>query len=148
MDYGGHSSSFSWNLAVNGKSCYGTGDFLNRELADDYSNNICIIDESDVTKEIAIGHLYQCSVDGMVPSNNTYYTNRGNGTLICGEDKMTLEGMQHEGYETGSTLDVAPDAETILSWAREILGLPEEEKRSYYDDNGIREEYDAIDRRR
>mmetsp|Transcript_17981 Transcript_17981/g.31645 ORF Transcript_17981/g.31645 Transcript_17981/m.31645 type:complete len:238 (-) Transcript_17981:16-729(-) len=125
MDYGGHSSRFYNNL-VYGKSCYGTGNFLNKNLADEFEGNTCIMEEGNTTtiKEVIMGHLFQCSLDGMVPAKNTYFTKTGNGTFVCEKEHLTLEAIQQEGYEIGSTMGVTPDAETIISWARDVLGQP------------------------
>jgi hypothetical protein len=118
MDYGGHSSKF-WNNLVysDNKKCYGTGSFLEGQ-ADEFTNTTCILAQDAPT----IGHMFQCASFGMTPMFNRYYTTTGNGTFACGsQDVLTLEEMQEQGFEVGSTLQVIPPAETIMSWARDIL---------------------------
>ena len=120
MDYGGHSSKFTNNL-VYGGNCYGTGSFLNKELADVFEYNVCIlVDKNRPAKNV--GNLFQCSInDGMNPANNNYFTNNGNGTWLCGDNELTLKEMQKAGFEPNSTIAITPNAETIISWSRDIL---------------------------
>jgi len=115
MDYGGHDSSFFSNL-VYGRQCYGTGSFL-KGYADKFYNNTCIV----INNDNKIGHLFQCSVDGMNPTNNIYFTSDGNATWTCGDDDFTLNEMQQKGFELDSTIGATPDAGIIISWARAIL---------------------------
>jgi len=123
MDYGGHSSRFENNL-VYGDECYGTGDFLNKDLADTFQGNICIIDETNTSKAIIFGHLFQCGF--MVPRSNRYYSTSGTGKFFCGSKELfTLQEMQHKGFELGSTIGITPDSHTIISWARKILHQPQ-----------------------
>jgi len=139
MDYGGHSSKFYNNLvyADGGKSCYGTGSFLEGQ-ADTFETNTCIVArsrrngerpfiriEDDISPQL--GHLFQCSLIGMNPVRNRYYTTTGNGTFACGnQDKLTLQDMQQQGYEMGSLVNVIPSASTILQWVRDTLAIQNE----------------------
>lgn len=115
MDYGGHDSAFFDNL-VYGEQCFGTGSFI-KGHADKFYNNTCIA----VNNANNIGRLWQCSVDGMNPTNNTYFTSDGNATWTCGDEDFTLPEMQKKGFELGSVIGATPDVETIISWARAIL---------------------------
>ena len=138
MDFGGHSSRFYNNLvyADGHKSCYGTGSFLEGQ-ADNFENNTCIVarkgggggggssvSSSDSDASPGLGHLFQCSLSGMKPANNRYYTDTGNGTFACGnQNDLSLQDMQKQGFEVGSNLNVIPSEDTILQWARDILAL-------------------------
>jgi hypothetical protein len=72
-----------------------------------------------------IGTLWQCSLDGMNPMRNKYYTRTGNATWGCLPDSETfsLEQMQTRGFEVGSTIERFPDTGTIMEWAKEILNI-------------------------
>ncbi|CAB9520741.1 expressed unknown protein [Seminavis robusta] len=122
MDYGGHSSNFTNNLVFsNGrKKCYGTASFKEGQ-GDLFANNTCIVarQNNDPPK---LGHMFQCALYGMKPTFNRYFTNTGNGTFACGNQQaLTLQAIQQQGYEVGSTLNPMPPATTILAWARDIL---------------------------
>ena len=121
MDYGGHSSKFWSNLVYSdNKKCYGTGSFLEGQ-ADEFNNNTCILAQQ---KDSAprLGHMFQCADFGMKPNSNRYFTATGNGTFACGDQmEVTIQEMQKQGFETGSTIEVMPPVETIMSWARRIL---------------------------
>jgi len=130
MDYGGHSSRFYDNLvyADGRKSCYGTGSFLEGQ-ADTFVNNTCIVARGGSANgddaAPSLGHMYQCSIKGMNPTYNRYYTDTGNGTFACGnQEGLTLQSMQQQGFELGSTVSTIPSTDTILKWARNILKMP------------------------
>jgi hypothetical protein len=122
MDYGGHDSKFFRNLvyASDNKHCFGTGSFVEGH-ADVFDMNVCIVDGEDTR----IGTLYQCSTDGMNPTRNRYFTRSGYATWSCLPDSesITLKEMQSKGFEIGSTVGVIPNPATIMSWAKETLGL-------------------------
>lgn len=49
----------------------------------------------------------------------------GNATWKCfcpNEEEQSLEEMQEQGFEIGTTVNVIPNFETVISWAKQILG--------------------------
>ena len=132
MDYGGHDSKFFNNLVYTGqrKHCFGTGSFLSGH-ADSYYNNTCIVIDSHNPPESSamIGTLFQCSTEGMNPTRNKYFTINGDAVWDCKphKDPLTLKEMQQMGFEKDSTVDVIPDVETIISLAKDLLFIEEQD---------------------
>ena len=126
MDYGGHDSIFASNLVyAQNKHCFGTGSFLKGHEDKFYNNTCIVVDDRSNPPQNNIGTLFQCSTDGMNPSSNRYYTNNGNATWKCpsNSEPLTLYAMQNMGFEQHSTVSITPPASTIVSWAKEILGV-------------------------
>ena len=46
-------------------------------------------------------------------------------SITCATDSKTydLEGWQALGYDEGTTVSEAPDTDTIMQWARDLMGL-------------------------
>jgi hypothetical protein len=125
MDYGGHDSKFASNLVyAKNKHCFGTGSFR-KGHADVFFNNTCIVVDTRNPSPSTVGTLYQCSTDGMNPTKNKYYTLSGNATWSClpNSNPLTLREMQQKGFETGTTVGAVPSVDTIVSMAKEILGV-------------------------
>ena len=123
MDFGAHSSRFTNNLVIGESahnSCYGTGSFKKGQ-EDTFVNNTCVMTGTSKPAP-QLGHLFQCAIFGMNPKDNHYYTQTGNATLMCGNDELTLPGMQAKGFEMGSSLQRMPPPDQLMAWAREILG--------------------------
>ena len=122
MDYGGHDSIFNNNL-VYGEQCFGTGSFR-KGHSDKLYNNRCII-TGIRNPNFNVGQMFQCSVDGLILFNNSYYTNSGSGTWsCCGSDSLSLEEMHEKlGAEIGSTVEFTPSASSIILWAKDMLGV-------------------------
>jgi hypothetical protein len=60
----------------------------------------------------------------MNPTNNHYFTESGKATWGCLPDKdISFEEMQHRGFEKGSSVDMIPGFETVIVWAKQILGV-------------------------
>ena len=57
---------------------------------------------------------------------NHYYTTHGNASINCGGDwGTTIADMQKKrpDFEVGSTWTTLPDAATVITWARDVLGM-------------------------
>ena len=57
---------------------------------------------------------------------NHYYTTHGNASINCGGDwGTTIADMQKKrpDFEVGSTWTTLPDAGTVITWARDVLGM-------------------------
>lgn len=106
------------------KHCFGTGSF-NKNHADVFFNNTCIVVDTRKPAESQVGTLYQCSTDGMNPTKNRYLTLSGNATWSClpHSELFTLSEMQDMGFETNSSVGTIPDAESIISMAKRVLGM-------------------------
>mmetsp|Transcript_36805 Transcript_36805/g.89360 ORF Transcript_36805/g.89360 Transcript_36805/m.89360 type:complete len:539 (+) Transcript_36805:3-1619(+) len=125
MDYGGHDSRFYGNLVyATNKHCFGTGSFQ-KDHADEFFNNTCIVVSTRNPDDSKVGTLYQCSTDGMNPTQNRYLTQSGNATWSClpHSELFTLAEMQDMGFEANSSVGTIPDAGSIISMAKEILGI-------------------------
>lgn len=123
MDYGGHDSKFFNNFVyAKGKHCFGTGSFLPGH-ADAFYNNTCMVIDSHGTQETNIGTLFQCSTEGMNPTNNMYYTPNGKAVWNCKPKPtpLTLKEMQQMGFEEGSSVETIPEVDVIISLALKIL---------------------------
>ena len=127
MDYGGHDSNFSSNLVVtlpyDGQNCINIGSFVAGH-GDVLVNNTCVVTgASNPEAADRVSHVAQCDPKVVTIKNNRYFTQHGNATMTCGNKDLTLADAQTtRGIELGSTSDVIPEAETILGWARAILG--------------------------
>ncbi|KAL3936175.1 MAG: hypothetical protein SGBAC_008457 [Bacillariaceae sp.] len=125
MDYGGHDSRFYGNLVyATNKHCFGTGSF-HKDHADQFFNNTCIIVSTRNPPDSRVGTLYQCSTEGMNPTHNRYLTPSGNATWSClpHSELFTLAEMQNMGFEANSSVGTMPDAESIISMAKQILEM-------------------------
>ena len=57
---------------------------------------------------------------------NRYFTTHGNASVNCGgEWGTTIDAMRDKfpAFEANSTVAMLPDADTVMRWARDILGL-------------------------
>lgn len=57
---------------------------------------------------------------------NRYYTTHGNASVNCGGAwGTTIADMRARfpEFEANSTIDTLPDGDTVIRWARDILGL-------------------------
>src|SRR6056300_751990 len=106
MDYGGHDSQFYNNLVyATNKHCFGTGSF-HKGHADAFFNNTCIVVNTRKPEDTTVGTLYQCSTEGMNPTQNRYLTLSGNATWNClpHKEPLTLSEIQDMGFETNTTV--------------------------------------------
>ena len=63
---------------------------------------------------------FTCAGTGKtVVHNNQYYTPSGK----VSECKMDLESWQQKGEDQGSTVAALPSDDTIIGWARQVLGM-------------------------
>lgn len=111
-DFGGHDNHHFGNIyAYIGRAMSVTGALAGHE--DQFYDNKVIMTGKDVGNP-------RCSDD--VPAllhDNAYYTPDGDLTE-CG---WNLTDAQSEGFDLGSSVDVTPSDEAILSWAVELLGV-------------------------
>ena len=57
---------------------------------------------------------------------NHYFTTHGNASINCGGDwGTTIADMQKKrpDFEVGSTWTTLPDADTVVQWGRDVLGM-------------------------
>ena len=69
-----------------------------------------------------------CDADRSAPifHDNRYYTTHGNASVNCGGDfGTTIAAMQQKfaGFEARSTWHTLPDADTVIQWGRDVLGM-------------------------
>lgn len=58
--------------------------------------------------------------------DNAYYTTHGNASINCGGDfGTTIADMRARfpEFEARSTWNSLPDADTVVRWARDVLGM-------------------------
>lgn len=117
-DFGGHSNRHHHNTyAFTENECVGVGPFL-AGYEDAFHDNRCILQEPS--------HPYasfDCSGNTSgrslpIMGNNSVFNPDGSSFSICG---MPFDKWQASGNDVGTTIQPWPNADVIISWARDTL---------------------------
>ena len=139
MDYGGSDSIFHGNVIVvrpfDGQNCANMWNFRPGHQHILY-NNTCAIWQPNVTGNprdadmvLTQNDCGACDKDRSATPifhDNRYYTTHGNASVNCGGPfGTTIADMQEQfpTFEVGSSFHTLPDADTVIQWARGVLGM-------------------------
>ena len=99
-------------------------------------NNTCAIWQNGVSGDAKIADMVMtqndngsCDADrsaAPIFHDNRYYTTHGNASVNCGGDfGTTIAAMQQKfaTFEARSTWHTLPDADTVIQWGRDVLGM-------------------------
>ena len=89
---------------------------------ENYINNTCVFNGTDPYRllDCVPDKIFQCAP---LFGNNSLYTPDGAFSVSCGNQKYTFQEWQKIGQGQGSTISSLPSMNTVISWAKRLLGM-------------------------
>lgn len=87
-----------------------------------YINNTCVFD-GDSIYELSGCNFTQLTPTTPFTANNSFYSSSPEITIICGNNNYTFSEWQKAGKDKGSTINNIPPTSTVISWAKDLLGM-------------------------
>ena len=87
-----------------------------------YTNNTCVFDGNSIY-DLGSCKYTQLSLSSPFTANNSFYSSSADITINCGDNNLTFSEWQKAGKDKGSTINDIPPISTIISWAKDLLGM-------------------------